>query len=169
MDLSAKIDDMDESLDEIEVLYENMLEKIGVRKADVMLAQYQEEVEALGRDRLSNEQISYYLVNFGHVTYILRAGMARQGLASDLVTIHKDLVYSKAFTEAQPEGAKKLTREDKQAIAQIEIEAEAIIDSLYTRVTQAMDQRIRSLELITRTLENLAWMNRSEERLGRTQ
>lgn len=157
------------NVEEVEEHFNKILDKLGVYSADEMIKNYQKTVNQAHEGRLTNDQISYYMNNFGHISYTLGAGLARQGLSSDLVTIHHNLVEAKAYSGASSEDNRKLTREDKQAIATLETESEKIVEVLFTRVTQAVDQRMWSVNRILRTLETLASLNMSEAKLGRTQ
>lgn len=165
-DIIAKAQGQEE---EIIILYNQLLEQRNVNVADKITREYQQAISQAVDGRLDNDQVRYFLINFGHALYVLGTSLARQGLASDLTNIHLSGVHAVAYLGAVGDGTRKLTREDKQAEATLATAQEELVNVLYTRVTQAVEQRIRSINTIMRTLETIATMNMSEARLGRTQ
>lgn len=142
-----------------------ILKQVGAFEADSLMNQLKQEIDTDWGYRLSNDRIRYYILNISHYMYKLGESIARVGLHSDIITIYHDKVYSELYAEATDESGKKLTREDKTAIAKIESEAEAITMALYKQATKAVEQRIMSLAGYRKTLEMLATMNMSETRL----
>lgn len=149
--------------------YEELLGQRYVHRADKVMREYEQAVTNAPDGRLDNDQVKYFLINLGHVLYILGTSLSRQGLASDLTNIHLENTHAVAYIGAQGDGKRKPTREDKQAEATLATINEELVNTLYKRVTQAVEQRIRSINVILRTLETIATMNMSEARLGRHQ
>lgn len=166
--IKETLSEVEGNTEEIEKHFEELLNKY-TGNSDKLIIEYGEDVKNAVDGRLTNDQISYYMNNFGHLSYILGASLARQGLSSDLVSIHHNVAEATAFTQAISEDGKKLTREDKQSIATLETEAEKIVGALYKRVTEAVDQRMWGVNRILKTLETLASMNMSDAKLGRNQ
>lgn len=155
--------------EEIEKIYLSILQERRVIEADKTIREYQKAVSQAHDGKLTNDQIRYFLINFGHSLYILGMSLARQGLASDLTRLHFEEVSSIAFSNAKGDGKRKPTREDKQAEATLQTRNEALVSALYERSREAIEQRIRSINVIMRTLETIATMNMSEAKLGRHQ
>ena len=64
------------------------------------------------------------------------------------------------------DSTKQLTREDKSALVKVQTEDEEKVKILYTRVTQAVETRIKALYKFLDTLNMLGAMNMSEAKLG---
>lgn len=176
MQLEKLTKDIKDILEQVEqdeeMLLETYLELLKSRhilQADAVFEDYQKTVMESTDGRLTNDQISYYLINFGKALYLLQTAYARQGLASDLAAIHFDNSHAVAYTGAVNDEGKKLTREDKNAQATLTTVNEKLVDILYNRVTQAIDNRLRAVNVIMRTLETSATLNMSDAKLGRNQ
>ena len=149
---------------ELEKYYKELLTKFNLDKMDATVVEF-ENIVSKSQGQITNEHVRYYISMFSYYTYALNATLSRHGLRSDVAEFYLEHCNAKSYT-SHDDATKKLTREDKQAIAKLETEQEAKVNILYSRVTQAVETRIKALNKLIETLNMLGAMNMSEAKLG---
>lgn len=149
---------------ELEKYYRELLTKFNLDKMDATVMEF-ESIIGKQSGQITNEQIRYFISMFSYYSYALNATLSRHGLRSDVAEFYLEHQSAKSYT-SHDDPAKKMTREDKQAVAKLETEQESKVNILYSRVTQAVETRIKALNKLIETLNMLGAMNMSEAKLG---
>lgn len=148
----------------LEKVYKDLLTQAKLDKMDATVIEFESEIKTTS-GQLTNDRIKYYIGMFSYYAYALNASLSRHGLRSDVAEFYFEHRTATSYV-SHDDQAKKLTREDKQAIAKLDTEQEAQVNILYTRVTQAIETRIKALNKLIETLNMLGAMNMSEAKLG---
>lgn len=155
-----------QGFDEAESLYDLILEKAGVAEADHLMVQYRDETKLLGYNLLGNDRIAYYMHAVSYLNYKLSTISARQGLSQVISAAHAEVEYAKQFLEAVDADGKKLTKDDKAAIATINSLKEKQVAGVLKRVEQALELRVKSLQRFNDNLKTLSMINMSEQKMS---
>ena len=153
-------------LEEAEGLYNMILEKAGVWEADALMTNYREETKALGNVLLANERIAYYMHAVTYLNYKLSTINARQGLSQIISSTHAESEYSQRFLDAEDKDGKKLTKDDKAAIATVKTLKEKQVAGVLKKVEQALELRVKSLQRFNDNLKTLSMINMSEQKMS---
>lgn len=137
-----------------------------LHSTDGLVSAYQAEVAQLVQESMSNDRVRYFMQNMSAEMYRLMALKSRQGLSRDIALTFHEFRVAEEIVQATPEQGKKYTREDKAAIARINTQEEEDLASLFKAVDEAIDQRVRGLQRILRTLDSISMMNMSEAKLS---
>lgn len=150
--------------DELESHYRELLISFKLDKMDETVMEFEREVRDT-KGQISNDRIRYYSGMFSYYAYALNATLSKQSLRSDVAEFYLSHESAKRYI-TQEDSTKKLTREDKSALVKVQTEDEEKVKILYTRVTQAVETRIKALYKFLDTLNMLGAMNMSEAKLG---
>lgn len=157
--LEDKQSKLDLALDEI-------CTQMRIQNTDNLVAMYQAEVAELVQESMSNDRVRYYMQNLSAEMYRLMALKSRQGMSRDVALAYHEFRVAEEIVQAVPEQGKKYTREDKAAIARINTQAEEELSALFKAVDETVDQRVRGIQRILRTLDSISMMNMSEAKLS---
>lgn len=149
---------------ELEVHYREILKKYDLDKMDSLVMDYEKELSA-SKGQLGNDRIKYFVSMFAYYAYVLNATLSRHGIRSDVAELYLESQSAIAYLK-EPEPDRKYTREERQSMAKIDTTNEAKASILYSRVTQAIETRIKAFNKLIETLNMLGTMNMSEARLG---
>lgn len=157
-----------ELTEELAGYYAQFLEQMQVDTIDEFAGEYYDAITK-NSGQLSNENIRYFSSMFAFHSYRLNAMLSKASLRSDIAKLYYEKNEAEyvqtAMTNAQ-EGGHKMTREDKLSGAKVGTIDEAKVALVFERVTQAIETRIKGLDRLIRTLDNLGAMNMSEAKLG---
>lgn len=159
---------MDEIFTLEEELYPHYREAlIGLDIADMddCVEEYFETVKKES-GQLTNEQIRYYMGMFSYYAYRLNAVLSKQGLKSDIANMYHELKSARIYMDIPDNDGKKHTREEKSAISKLQTTDEVVIAMIFTKVTDAIERRIKAFSTLLNTLGTLSAMNMSEAKLG---
>lgn len=152
--------------EDAENLFNLILEKAGVAEADHLMVQYREETKALGNVLLGNDRIAHYMHAVAYLNYKLSTISARQGLSQIISATHAEVEYAKQFLDAGVEEGKKLTKDDKAAVATVKSLKEKQVAGVLKKVEQALELRVKSLQRLNDNLKTLSMINMSEQKMS---
>ena len=151
---------------ELEIHYRELLKSFNLDKMDTVVMEYEKDIKG-SNGQLSNERIRYYFGMFSYYAYALSATLSKQSLRSDIAELYFSHTAAEHYINHEEVAmSKKLTREDKSALTKLQSTDEEKVKILYTRVTQAVELRIKAFYKLLDTLNTLGAMNMSEAKLG---
>lgn len=153
------------TVDEMEKIYDSMLATTPLARADKLYAEYNQAIQNLRGEPLGGDAIRYYMANFNSVAFDIARHLSRQGLRSDVVSIYSAKAKSGALLDTRTLDG-KFIREEKEALSNINTEAEQQLEAIYKRTVQALELSNRAINNTCQMLNMMASMHMSDRKLG---
>ena len=149
-----------------EETYNKVLQEYNINDVDSLMRQFNTEIVNLKQgDSLDNDRLRYYMNHFSYQMYRLRTIKARENLKASLTRHLHEVAHNHALLHLEiPEG-KRLIREEKMALAELETANEDMVAIAHRAVSNAIDERIQGIDKMLYNLSTQSNLNMSEARL----